>query len=190
MQAPLTVRRWTRDEYERLVDFGVFQRDPVELIGGQLIVAEPQGSYHAMAVGAADDALRAILPAGWIVRAQMPIALDEESAPEPDLVVVRGTRGDYREAHPARPALVLEVADSSLDFDRQHKGSLYARAGILDYWILNLIDRVLEVLREPAAEASAPFGWRYRTVQILAPQSVIAPLALPSMAIAVAELLP
>jgi Uma2 family endonuclease len=82
------------------------------------------------------------------------------------------------------------VADSSLDFDRQHKGSLYARAGILDYWILNLIDRVLEVLREPAAEASAPFGWRYRTVQILAPQSVIAPLALPSMAIAVAELLP
>src|SRR2546426_3010131 len=111
MQSPLTVRRWTRDEYERLVDFGVFKCDPVELIAGQLIVAEPQGSYHATAVGVADDALRAILPHGWIVRAQMPIALDEESAPEPDLVVVRGTRADYRAAHPARPALVLEVAD-------------------------------------------------------------------------------
>ncbi len=190
MQSPLTVRRWTRDEYERLVDFGVFQRDPVELIGGQLIVAEPQGSYHATAVGAADDALRAILPPGRIVRTQMPIALDEESAPEPDLAVVRGTRGDYRASHPARPALVLEVADSSLDFDRQHKGSLYARAGILDYWILNLTDRVLEMLREPIADAAALYGWRYRSVRTFTSESVVAPLALPSSPIAVADLLP
>jgi Uma2 family endonuclease len=190
MQSPLTVRRWTRDEYERLVDFGVFQRDPVELIGGQLIVAEPQGSYHATAVGAADDALRAILPHGWIVRAQMPIALDEESAPEPDLVVVRGTRGDYRASHPARPALVVEVADSSLDFDRQHKGSLYARAGVADYWIVNLIDRVVEVFREPTADASALYGWRYRSIEVVSPPSMIAPLAIPSSPIAVAALLP
>src|SRR2546427_10392474 len=130
MQSPLTVRRWTRDEYERLVDFGVFQCDPVELIGGQLVVAEPQGSYHATAVGAADDALRAILPPGWIVRAQMPVALDAESAPEPDLVVVAGTRTGYRESHPAGAALILEMSDARLDFDRQHKGSLYARAGV------------------------------------------------------------
>src|SRR6266481_7977036 len=164
-QSPLTLRRWKRVEYERLVDLCLFQSDPVELIGGQVVVAEPQSSYHATVVGAADDALRAILPPGWIVRAQMPIALDEESAPEPDLVLVRGARADYRESHPARPALVLEVADSSLDFDRQHKGSLYARAGILDYWILNLIDRVLEVLREPIADASALYAWRYRSVR-------------------------
>src|SRR6266849_10589858 len=130
MQAPLTVRRWTRDEYERLVDFGVFQRDPVELIGGQLIVAEPQGSYHAAAVGAADDALRAMLPPGWIVRAQMPLALDDESAPEPDLALVPGARADYLGSHPARLALAVEVADSSLDFDRRQKGSLYARAQV------------------------------------------------------------
>src|SRR5712691_12941760 len=190
MQSPLTVRRWTRDEYERLVDFGVFQRDPVELIGGQLIVAEPQGSYHATAVGAADDALRAILPPGWIVRTQMPIALDEESAPEPDLVVVRGTRADYRESHPARPALVLEVADSSLDFDRQHKGSLYARAGVADYWIVNLVDRVLEVYRDPELDPSARYGWRYRSVEMLAPPAIVRPLAIPSAPIRVADLLP
>jgi len=190
MQSPLTVRRWTRDEYEKLVDFGVFQRDPVELIGGQLIVAEPRGSYHATAVGAADDALRAILPPGFIVRAQMPLALDEDSAPEPDLVVVRGRRADYRESHPERPALAVEVADSSLEFDRQHKGSLYARAGILDYWIVNLIDRVVEVCREPMADESAPYGWRYRSVQILTRESMIAPLALPAVPIAVADLLP
>src|SRR5439155_25343390 len=102
---PLTLRRWKRVEYERLVDLGAFQYDPVELIGGQLVVAEPQGSYHATAVGAADDALRAIRPAGWIVRAQMPVALDDESAPEPDVVVVPGIRAGYREAHPADAAL-------------------------------------------------------------------------------------
>jgi len=144
-QPPLTLRRWKRVEYERLVDLCLFQSDPVELIGGQVVVAEPQSSYHATVVGAADDALRAILPPGWIVRAQMPVALDDESAPEPDLVVVPGIRADYRESHPARPALAVEVADSSLAFDREHKGSLYARAGVPDYWIVNLIDRLLEV---------------------------------------------
>ena len=63
-QSPLTLRRWKRVEYERLVDLCLFQSDPVELIGGQVVVAEPQSSYHATAVGAADDALRAILPPG------------------------------------------------------------------------------------------------------------------------------
>jgi len=71
-QSPFTLRRWRRVEYERLVDLGAFERDPVELIGGQLIVAEPKGSEHATAVGIADDALRAALPAGWIVRGQVP----------------------------------------------------------------------------------------------------------------------
>ncbi len=189
-QPPLTLRRWKRAEYERLVDLGLFQRDPVELIGGQLVVAEPQGSYHATAVGAADDALRAVLPPGWIVRAQMPVALDDESAPEPDLAVVPGVRADYRASHPARPVLALEVAESSLDFDRQHKGSLYARAGVQDYWIVNLIARVLEVYRDPIQDPSTPYGWRYRSVTMLGPSAVAAPLALPSTRIAVADLLP
>ncbi len=185
-QPPLTLRRWKRAEYERLVDLGLFQRDPVELIGGQLVVAEPQASRHATAVGAADDALRAILPPGWIVRAQMPLALDDESSPEPDLAVVPGSRGDYREFHPTSPVLVLEVAESSLEFDRQQKGSLYASAGVQDYWIANLIDRVLEVYRDPGPDSSAPYGWRYRSVETLAPPSVVTPLALPSTQIAVA----
>jgi Uma2 family endonuclease len=189
-QAPLTLRRWKRVEYERLVNLGVFQGDPVELLGGHLVVAEPQGSYHATAVGAVDDALRALLPPGWIVRAQMPVALDDESAPEPDLVLVPGTRAKYRDSHPARPALAVEVADSSLDFDRQHKGSLYARAGSDDYWIVNLIDRVLEVYRDPGLDPSSHYGGRYRSAQTLTPPSVIAPLALPSVRIAVADLLP
>ena len=108
-QAPLTLRRWTRLEYERLVDLGAFDREPVELLGGQLIVAEPQGSYHVTAVGMLGSRLGTLLPRGWIVRMQAPLALDEESAPEPDLAVVPGTWADYRHAHPTSAALVVEV---------------------------------------------------------------------------------
>jgi Uma2 family endonuclease len=189
-QTPLTLRRWKRVEYERLADLGVFEGDPVELIGGQLIVAEPKGSPHATAVGMANDALRAVLPPGWIVRVQDPLALDDESAPEPDIALVRGSRADYRQAHPAHPALAIEVAQSSLSFDRQHKGSLYARAGVPDYWIVNLVEGVLEVYRDAAPDASAPYGWRYRSLETVSPPAVVTPLALPSSPIAVGALLP
>jgi len=189
-QAPLTLRRWQRAEYERLVDLGVFHGEPIELIGGQLVVGEPQGSYHASAISIAEYALRAALPAGWIVRTQMPVSLDDESEPEPDLVVVQGRPGDYRESHPARVALAVEVAESSLEFDRERKGSLYARAGIDDYWIVNLVDRVLEVYREPEPDASAVYGWRYRSVRVLTPPAVLVPLAFTSSQVAVADLLP
>jgi Uma2 family endonuclease len=187
---PLTVRRWKRVEYDRLVDLGVFDNDPIELIGGQLIVAEPHGAYHASSIGAADYAVRAVLPPGWTVRIQLPVSLDEESEPEPDLVVVRGRPADYRESHPTHPALIVEVAETSLQFDRQHKGSLYARAGIQDYWIVNLVDRVLEVYRDPAAAPATVYGWGYRDVAALQSADVVAPLAFPSSRIAVADLLP
>lgn len=189
-QAPLTIRRWTRLEYERLVELGAFRDDPVELIGGHLVVAEPQGSYHATAVGMIDDRLRAALPAGWIVRAQMPLALDDESAPEPDVAVVRGTRAAYREVHPTRPALIVEVADSSLAFDREHKGSLYARAGAQDYWIVDLGARRVEVYRDPEPDPAAPYGWRYRSAQRLGHGSTVGLLALPAVRLPVAELMP
>jgi Uma2 family endonuclease len=189
-QPPLTVRRWTRAEYDRLVDLGVFHADPVELIGGQVIVAEPQNSAHATALGAADDALRAALPPGFMVRAQMPLALDEESAPEPDLAVVPGRRADYRARHPGRPVLVVEVADASLRFDRREKGSLYARAGVPEYWIVNLIDRVLEIHRDPISDPGATHGWRYRTMDRLDRGATAEPSALPGTRVAAADLLP
>jgi Uma2 family endonuclease len=190
MQTPLTLRRWSRGEYERLVDSGFFHGDPVELIGGQLIVAEPQGTYHVTVVGMVDDAFRAMLPPGWIARTQAPISLDDESAPAPDLAIVPGSRADYLNAHPTVPALVLEVSDTSLGFDRQVKGSVYARAGVQDYWIVNVTDRVLEVYREPRVDPSAPWGWSYQSVQTLRPGATIAPLALASTPIAAAALLP
>jgi Uma2 family endonuclease len=189
-QIPMTPRRWTRAEYDRLVNLGVLHGKPVELVGGQLVVAEPQGSYHASALGAAGDALRAVLPEGWLVRIQMPVALDDESEPEPDLAVVPGTWANYRAGHPSRPALIVEVAESSLVFDREDKGSLYARGGVRDYWIVNLVDRALEVYREPGPEPAAPYGWRYRMVEWLGPAATVSPLALPALRIAVSNLLP
>ena len=121
---------------------------------------------------------------------QSPIALDDESEPEPDLAVVRGAPRDYRDAHPSRPVLIMEVADTSLSFDRQHKGSLYARAGVADYWIVNLVRRVLEVRRAPIARTAAPYGWQYRDVHIVGSSAAAAPLAAPASRIAVADLLP
>jgi Uma2 family endonuclease len=172
------------------VQLGVFEGEAIELVGGQLVVAEPQGAHHASAITAADYAVRAALPPGWIVRVQLPLSLDEDSEPEPDLAVVSGRWQDYRHSHPARAALVVEVAESSLDVDRHHKGGLYARAGIPDYWIVNLADRVLEVYRDPAPDASAAYGWRYRSLATLTPPGAVAPVAFPSSPIDVAALLP
>jgi hypothetical protein len=128
---PIRTRRWTRIEYERLIEVGVFRPgDPVELLGGDLVVSEPQGSAHHTAIGLVEDALRATFGPGWVVRTQGPIALDDESEPEPDIAVAPGSRRDYSHQHPARPVLVVEVSESSLRLDREHKGGLYARAGL------------------------------------------------------------
>jgi Uma2 family endonuclease len=136
------------------------------------------------------EALRVAFGPGWLVRAQDPVALDAESEPEPDVAVVPGRPRDYLAEHPTRPALLVEVAESSLAFDRGHKGSLYARAGLADYWIVNLVDEVLEVYRGPALDRSAEFGWRYLDVQALSPGTTVAPLARPNITVAVADLLP
>lgn len=183
-------RRFSRAEYEKLIELGVFQPgEPIELIGGELMVAEPQGAAHYTAIRKTAKALEAAFGPGWEVRMQGPVGLDDESEPEPDVAVVPGSPDDYGRAHPSRPALTVEVAESSLGIDRRHKGSLYARAGLPDYWVLNLIDRVLEVYRDPVADSTAPFGWRYARVEVLDGSARIAPLATPASAISVSQLL-
>ena len=188
---PVPTKRWARVEYERLVDRAVFQPgDRVELVGGQLVVREPQGSPHAVAVRLAEDLIRAAFGSGWEVRGQMPVALDDESEPEPDVAVCAGSPRDYLAGHPSQPALLVEVADASLAFDREHKGSLYARARLPEYWIVNLVDRVLEVHREPGLDAGAQYGWAYRVLLTLGPDEHVTPLAAPSARILVADFLP
>src|SRR6059036_2893600 len=184
-------RRFSRAEYERLIDLGVFQPgEAIELIGGELMVAEPQGAAHYTAVRKTAKALEAAFGPGWEVRTEGPIGLDEDSEPEPDVAVVSGSPEDYSRAHPSRPVLTVEVAESSLAVDRHHKGSLYARAGLADYWVLNLVDRVLEVYREPATDSAAPFGWRYTRSEVFDAAARVTPLAAPGSSVSVLLLLP
>jgi Uma2 family endonuclease len=188
---PVRTRRWTRAEYDRLIDIGVFlPHEPLELLAGELIVSEPQGSAHYTAIGLVEDALRAVLEPGWLVRSQGPVELDDESEPEPDVAVARGLRRTFSRRHPSRPALVVEISDTSLAFDRDHKGSLYARARLDDYWVLNLVDRVLEIYRRPVLDPSAPFGWRYASREVLSAESSVELLAAPGARILVSDLLP
>lgn len=182
-------RRWSRIEYDRLIDLGVFQPgDPIELIGGELVVAEPQGAPHYTSIQKTARVLERAFGPSWNVRTQGPMGLDEESEPEPDVAVVPGEPDDYGTSHPSRADLVVEVSESSLAFDRGHKGSVYARAGILDYWIVNLVDRVVEVYREPAPDAAAPFGARYARREALDPSRQVSPLAAPHVSIHVRDL--
>lgn len=190
VEPDLKTRRWRRMEYERLVDLGIFVGERLELLDGLLVVREPQGSPHAAIVTQVGQVLASAFGAGWHVRLHAPLALDEDSEPEPDVAVVAGTPRDYLSAHPSTAALVVEVADSSLRLDRRLKGGLYARAGVHDYWIVNLVDGVLEVHRAPQPEANAAYGWAYRSVDILRPPATVTPLAAPGARIPVAALLP
>ncbi len=188
--APYRTRRWTRSEYARLIALGVLREDdPIELLAGRLVVAGPQNTPHAIAIELAAAVLRTAFGPGWRIRVQLPLALDRRSAPEPDVAVVAGNPRDAATDHPSHPALVLEVAESTLRLDRGLKLRLYAHAGVPDYWIVNLADRVLEVHREPSGGLAGPRAM-YRSVTRLAPADIVAPLACSHQPIAVAELLP
>jgi Uma2 family endonuclease len=123
--ADVRTKTWTRFEYDRLVEAEILgPADRLELLGGAMILKEPQYSPHATAISLVHRVLTSVLGSGWHARVQMPVALDEESEPEPDICVVPGDPRDYRDAHPEHPVLIVEVALSRLRFDREHKGSL------------------------------------------------------------------
>jgi Uma2 family endonuclease len=187
----IRTRRFTRAEYDRLIELGVFRPDDrIELLGGELVVAEPKGAPHYTAIRKTARALEAAFGPGWEVRTEGPIWLDDDSEPEPDIAVVPGTPDDYRRVHPSRPVLTVEVAETSLAFDRRYKGSLCARAGLADYWIVNMVDRGLEVYRDPTPDAEAPFGWSYASRQVFDRSARVSPLALPAAGIPVSRFLP
>ena len=184
-------RRWTRVEYERLIDLGVFEPgERLELIDGLLVVREPQGSRHAAGIRRVLAALRRALGEAWQIDSQLPIALDATSELEPDVAVVPIDPAAYRDAHPIRAALIVEVAESSYRIDREYKTSLYARAGIPECWIVDLARETLEVHREPEASPDALYGWRYGRVETLRAPASVTPLVAPTTPITIADLLP
>ncbi len=183
--------RMTRARYDAMVANGALEEDePIELLDGLLIVREPEGGRHAVIVGRVRRALEAAFGQGCYVREDKPFALDDMSEPEPDVVVVRGPDSRYIDQHPSKQLLIVEVAESSLNRDRTFKARLYARAGVADYWIVNLVDEVLEVYRRPVKAPSRRFGWKYGSVKLLKRGASVTPLAAPRAKIRVADLLP
>jgi Uma2 family endonuclease len=176
--------RWTREAFERLGETGVLPPDArVELVNGNLVEMSPQGSQHATAVRKVEEALRDAFRSGFDVRPQLPLALSGTDEPEPDVAVVPGAIDDYRDAHPSEAVLVVEVADTSLDFDRNEKLRAYARGSVPEYWIVNLRDRCLEAYRAPAEGD-------YRTKQTFDAADTVQPSAQPERPIVVRDLLP
>lgn len=182
-------RFWTREEFYRLADLGFFRGQRAERIEGQITVLSPQKWPHSCSADKTGEVLKAAFGTGYWVRTQLPLALGQSSDPEPDVSVVVGRREDYTD-HPTSAVMIVEVADTSLSEDRNRKGSAYAAAGIPDYWIVNVIDRTLEVYRNPTPDPSRSSGWGYSSRTILQATDSIEPLARPGVPVLAADLLP
>lgn len=175
--------RWSVEEYERLVALGVFSPEKrVELIEGEIVEIMSQKPRHAGTIELAEEALRAISPSGFRVRIQLPLKFTT-SVPEPDIAVVQGERRSFINSHPTTAALVIEVSDTTLEYDQTIKAAIYASAGIEDYWIVNINERTVEIRRQPG-----PSG--YRSLQTYSEVDTVAPLFNPTASIVVADLLP
>lgn len=176
--------RISRRQYEQMIEAEIFgPEDRLELLDGELIEMAPQKSRHATAIRLQEEALRNCFTQGVDIRTQRPLALDVYSEPAPDIAVVPGGPSDYRDAHPTRAELVVEVAEATLAYDRGRKLAAYARAGVPEYWILDLNSGTLEVCRHPMGEA---YGER----RILAADESVAPLAGNGRVMRIADLLP
>ena len=190
--AETQIHRWSRDEYYRMYDMGLFEGQRVELIEGVIYEMGAMYSPHATAITKTMRVLFRCFGESVVIRPQLPLTLPgaRASEPEPDLAVVAGSIDDYRAEHPDSALLIIEVAESSLEKDRTIKASLYARAGIADYWIVNLEDRQVEIHRDPVPDSERPSGFRYSTVTMHVAEESVSPLFAPQTTIAVSDLLP
>jgi Uma2 family endonuclease len=161
----------------------------VELIEGEIIAMPPMMNPHAVGLGLAQDVLGAVFGTDYWVRNQLPLHFGPRSEPEPDVAVVPGEPRDYQD-HPTTALLVVEISDTSLRYDRGRKAGVYARAGIADYWIVNLVDNQLEAFRDPQPDSQQPGRYAYGTITVLKATEVLAPLAAANARIAVNDLLP
>jgi Uma2 family endonuclease len=178
-------RRITVGEYHRMIEAGILGEDEhVELIAGTLVAMTPQGSRHAVVIQRLTAALVRGVGDELAVRPQLPLTLSGDCEPEPDLAVVRAADAPLDGPHPGRALLVVEVAGDSLRLDRQSKAALYARAGIPEYWIVNLADSAIEAHSDPD-----PATGVYRSRAVAAPGQTLTSRSVPSVAIDVARLL-
>jgi len=164
------------DDYHRMADAGIFASDErVELVDGKLIAVPPMGFPHGGAMGAMTRLLSSRFSDRAEIRVGLPVIIPPRSEPEPDFTLVTLDPNEWRDRHPTPPdvMLLIEVSDSSRAFDLRDKALVYARAGIRDFWVVDVVDRRLIVHRDPSAE-------RYALTRVLHPLDTIAPLVFPS----------
>ena len=185
----LRPRRWTTAEYYHMGELGLFDDERVELLDGEIWTLPPQKTPHFSAIRRTVDALEIAFGEDFDFRQQAPMTLEDGTEPEPDVLVVPGPWQNYEGHHPvpSEVSLLVEVSDATLRKDQDEKLRTYARAGIADYWIVNLVNRQLEVYRDPAPMSG---GHGYKIVQTLFDGDSIAPLSAPSGTVAVANLFP
>lgn len=175
---------WTREEYQQLAETGIFAQRRVELIEGQVLKMPPMGSRHSSTLMLLTRLLPKIFGEGFAISIQLPLAISSESMPEPDAAIISGDPRDYRDGIPEKAHLVIEVADSTLRFDRITKARIYANANIEEYWIINLTNEQVEIHRQPILNSG------YAEKKVAKRGEKIAPLCVPSAAIQVDDLLP
>lgn len=179
--APDRVRPLTRREYDRMIELGLFDEDEkIELLRGTLVTVSAQGARHAEAISRLNELLVPALVGRARVRVQLPLAVSDDSEPEPDLAIV--APGSYRREHPSTALLVVEVAHSSGHKDRALKASIYAECGIPEYWLIDVGRGWVEVRTEPVAG-------RYQRVERHVRKRVLTPRAFPDVRVPVEALL-
>ena len=173
----VTAKRFSIAEYHRLGELGFFAPDErIELIRGELIIKAAKSTFHSVCNSLLLGELCTLARKKAIVRGQEPIILSNNSEPEPDVVIARNRSDNYLSSHP-EPAdilLVIEVSDSTLKYDQRTKLSLYAEAGIGNYWIFNLVDNQLEMHSEPYQKRQGDFSYRSQNI-VLQNETVVIP---------------
>jgi Uma2 family endonuclease len=185
--------RWTLDDYEQLIALGLLEGKHVELVQGEILTMAPMGEPHALTIIRLTEALFPHFNSriGYHFRAPMPLALPALTCePEPDIALVALDTPTNETGRPMSAALVIEVAESSLAYDRDRKGPLYAAGGLQEYWLVNLPDRCLEVYRQSVPDATSFSGWRYQERQVLREGERISPVVAPAVMVPVDEVLP
>jgi Uma2 family endonuclease len=176
--APERLRPLRRVEFARMVDEGFFQAERVELLAGVIVVMNPQGARHAATIQRLTDCFAATLSPRASLRVQLPFAASDVSMPEPDLALV--PPGDYDQAHPAQAFLIVEVAESSANKDRQVKTNVYAAAAVPEYWLVDLAAGAIEV-------RSGPVNGKYALGRVVRAGDAIRLQAFPDVEIAVGD---
>ncbi len=168
--------RWSLEEFFQMGDSGLLEGRRAQLIEGEIFTVSPMARPHGLVLMKGERALRLLFGEEFFVQNQMPLPIALGVDPEPDLAVFRGRFEDFVLTHPTEPVLVVEASDTTLRYDQSNKASLYARAGVPDYWIVNIPERRLEIHREPIEDAQSRFFWRYNSRQVLGSDASATPL--------------